>query len=164
MYAQAEGGRTQDVRQYDHGPRWLPRGGVKFRVWAPGQEALKLRIAGLSGNQCHPMKLGRQGWQEVDVADVAPGDRYAFELIDAVVVPDPASRFQPDDVHGWSELLEPSAHAWRVSWQGRRWEEMVIYELHVGTFTPAGTFLAAIDKLDHLAGLGVTAIELMPVA
>jgi malto-oligosyltrehalose trehalohydrolase len=164
MYAQVEGGRATEVRQYDHGPRWLPRGGVRFRVWAPGQEALKLRIAGRAANEFPPMKLGRQGWQELDVADAVAGDRYAFELPDGTVVPDPASRFQPDDVHGWSELLDPAPYAWRVDWQGRPWEEMVIYELHLGTFTREGTFLAAIDKLDHLAGLGVTAIELMPVA
>jgi malto-oligosyltrehalose trehalohydrolase len=161
MYAMAEGAGAAEARPYDHGPRWLPRGGVRFRVWAPGHASIALRL-GESGRL--PMKAGRQGWYEVDVPDAEPGARYAFELADGTVVPDPASRFQPDDVHGWSELLPPSGYAWRVEWQGRPWEEMVIYELHVGAFTPEGTFLAAIDKLDHLAGLGVTAIQLMPVA
>jgi len=160
MYAVAEGTGAGESRPYDHGPRWLPRGGVKFRLWAPGHASMTLRI----GEQSRPMKAGRQGWYETDVMDAEPGARYAFELPDGSVVPDPASRFQPDDVHGWSELQPASRYAWHVEWQGRRWEEMVIYELHVGTFTPEGTFLAAIDKLDHLAGLGVTAIELMPVA
>jgi malto-oligosyltrehalose trehalohydrolase len=161
MYAVAEGGGSAEGRPYDHGPRWLPRGGVRFRVWAPGHTALALRIGAAPAR---PMKAARQGWHEVDVPDAEPGARYAFELADGTVLPDPASRFQPDDVHGWSELLAPSQYPWRVAWQGRPWEEMVIYELHLGTFTTAGTFLAAIDKLDHLAELGVTAIELMPVA
>jgi malto-oligosyltrehalose trehalohydrolase len=161
MYAVAEGGAASEARAYDHGPRWLPRGGVRFRVWAPGQASLGLRI---ESAQARAMKAGRQGWHELDVADAQPGARYGFELSDGSVVPDPASRFQPDDVHGWSELLAPSQYQWRVAWQGRPWEEMVIYELHLGTFSREGTFLAAIDKLDHLAGLGITAIELMPIA
>jgi malto-oligosyltrehalose trehalohydrolase len=164
MHAVADGDRVGETRNYDHGPRWLPRGGVRFRAWAPGQATLRLRLDGVqTGQKTVPMKAGRQGWYEIDVAEALPGDRYAFELGDGTVVPDPASRFQPDDVHGWSELICP-AYPWRVSWQGRRWEELVIYELHIGTFTPEGTFLAAIDKLDHLAGVGITAIEIMPVA
>ena len=76
----------------------------------------------------------------------------------AALVPDPASRLQPEDVHGPSEVVDPAAYAWSdAGWQGRRWEEAVIYELHVGAFTPEGTFRAAIGKLDHLAALGVTA-------
>ncbi|MGI4756153.1 MAG: malto-oligosyltrehalose trehalohydrolase, partial [Janthinobacterium lividum] len=80
-------------------------------------------------------------------------------------VPDPASRFQPDDVHGPSEVIDPSSYAWHdTAWQNRPWSEAVLYELHVGTFTEAGTFRAAIEKLDYLAALGITAIEIMPVA
>jgi malto-oligosyltrehalose trehalohydrolase len=80
-------------------------------------------------------------------------------------VPDPVSRFQPDDVHGPSEVIDPRAYHWLCDgWTGRPWEEAIIYELHIGTFTPEGTFRAAMDKLDHLVALGVTAIELMPVA
>jgi maltooligosyltrehalose trehalohydrolase len=79
-------------------------------------------------------------------------------------VPDPASRFQPDDVHGPSEVWDPQAYRWANSrWRGRPWREAVIYELHIGAFTPQGTFRGAIEKLDHLAGLGVTAIEIMPI-
>src|SRR6185503_19647645 len=73
--------------------------------------------------------------------------------------------FQPEDVHGPSEIIDPGAYQWReTAWPGRPWEEAVIYELHVGAFTPEGTFRAAVAKLDHLVELGVTAIELMPVA
>ena len=80
-------------------------------------------------------------------------------------VPDPASRFQPRDVHGPSEVIDPGAFAWQDhAWHGRRWGEAVIYELHVGTFTPAGTFAAARERLDYLADLGITAMELMPVS
>jgi malto-oligosyltrehalose trehalohydrolase len=80
-------------------------------------------------------------------------------------VPDPASRYQPEDVHGPSEVIDPAAWSWNdAGWQGRTWNEAVIYELHVGTFTPRGTFRSAIEKLGHLVSLGVTAIEIMPVA
>ena len=79
-------------------------------------------------------------------------------------MPDPASRFQPEDVHGPSEVIDPAAYRWPdESWRGRPWHEAVLYELHVGAFTPEGTFRAAIGRLDHLASLGVTAIEIMPV-
>ena len=80
-------------------------------------------------------------------------------------MPDPASRHQPEDVHGSSEVIDPSSYMWRdIAWRGRPWEEAVLYELHIGAFTPEGTFRAAIDRLDHLVSLGVTAIEIMPIA
>jgi malto-oligosyltrehalose trehalohydrolase len=85
-------------------------------------------------------------------------------MINGLLVPDPASRFQPDDVHGPSELIDPHGFKWRSEWSNRPWEDAVIYELHIGSFTPEGTFLAAIEKLPWLASIGITAIELMPVA
>ena len=94
-----------------------------------------------------------------------PATRYSFVLADGMRVPDPAARAQIGDVHGPSRLVDPHAYAWRTrGWRGRPWEEAVIYELHIGTFTPEGTFDGVRSKLDHLAELGVTAIELMPVA
>jgi malto-oligosyltrehalose trehalohydrolase len=79
-------------------------------------------------------------------------------------VPDPGSRYQPKDVHGPSEVVDPTDYAWTdTHWRGRPWEEAVVYELHIGAFTPAGTFQAAIGKFEHLVALGVTAIEIMPV-
>jgi malto-oligosyltrehalose trehalohydrolase len=157
--AEAPGGQAR--YEYSFGPRWLPEGGARFRVWAPAENALKLRI---TGQPARPMTPLAGGWHQADVRDIETGARYAFELDDGTVVPDPASRSQPDDVHGWSELLSGSDYPWNIPWRGRLWEELVICELHIGTFTPRGTFLAAIEKLDHLAGLGVTAIEIMPVA
>jgi maltooligosyltrehalose trehalohydrolase len=103
------------------------------------------------------------GFHELFAAGLAAGARYRFELADGRRVPDPASRFQPDDVDGPSELID-FAYAWRASWNGLPWEDVVLYELHLGAFTPQGGFRAAIDKLDHLAALGVTAIQIMPVA
>src|SRR5262249_16300728 len=80
-------------------------------------------------------------------------------------VPDPASRYQPDDVHGPSEVIDPAAYKWEdAEWRGRPWEEAVIYELHVGAFTSNGTFQAALEKVDYLVDMGVTAIALMPIA
>ena len=93
-----------------------------------------------------------------------PGTHYKFRIDDEIDVPDPASRFQPDDVHGPSELID-QAYDWQArGWKGRPWHECVFLELHVGTFTGDGTFRGAIDKLDHVAEAGFTAIELMPVA
>jgi maltooligosyltrehalose trehalohydrolase len=110
------------------------------------------------------MCAAADGFHELTVRTAALGTLYRFVLPNGDRIPDPASRFQPQDVHGPSEVIDPS-YPWRsTGWRGRPWEEAVIYELHVGTFTDEGTFRAAIEKFDHLAGLGVTAIELMPVA
>ncbi len=99
------------------------------------------------------------------VADAPAGTRYAFRIDGGLSVPDPASRCNPDDVHAPSMVVDPLAYDWNdASWSGRPWEDAVIYELHVGTFTPEGTFAAAIERLDYLAELGVTAVELMPIA
>ena len=90
--------------------------------------------------------------------------RYRFRIDGDIEIPDPASHFQPDDVHGPSEVID-HAYDWKCpDWNGRPWHDAVFSELHVGTFTPEGTFRAAIEKLDHLAATGITAIELMPVA
>ena len=105
------------------------------------------------------------GWHECVTAEAGPGTRYSFVLPSGMRVPDPASRYQPEDVHGASEVVDPKLYEWRdQSWTGRPWDEVVLYELHIGTFTDEGTFLCAIDRLDHLVELGVTAIEIMPVA
>ena len=110
------------------------------------------------------MDEGGGGWFELTVSEAGAGIRYRFEA-NGVRVPDPASRFNPDDVHRASEVIDPAAFAWRdTAWCGRPWEEAVVYELHVGTFSPEGTFRGVTERLDYLAELGVTAIELMPVA
>jgi maltooligosyltrehalose trehalohydrolase len=141
------------------GPRLNPQGGVTFRLWAPGAKRVDLVL-----DDVHPMRAQPQGWFETTIPDARPGTRYRFRIDGDLVVPDPASRFQPEDVHGPSEVVDPH-YAWRApQWRGRPWPEAAILELHVGAFTPTGTFRAAIEKLDHLVDTGVTAIELMPVA
>jgi len=138
----------------------LAAGGARFRLWAPDVERLSLRtargdldMAGVGG-----------GWFELVTDAVPVGGEYSFVLPDGMALPDPAARAQAGDVHGPSRLVDPDAYAWRNAWDGRPWEEAVIYEMHVGTFTPEGTFRAAIGRLPHLADLGVTAVEVMPVA
>jgi maltooligosyltrehalose trehalohydrolase len=143
-------------------PEWgavrLPDGRVRFRLWAPDCAGVKLRLGGAD----LPMIPADGGWFEVreDAPDLTP---YAFVLPDGSVVPDPAARRQERDVHGCSLVSGPD-YAWATDWRGRPWEEAVICELHTGTFTPEGTFRAAIDRLDALAETGFTAIEIMPVA
>jgi maltooligosyltrehalose trehalohydrolase len=137
--------------------------GVSFRLWAPLHDAVGLTIEGESGARA--MAAGPDGWHVLHASDVGPGALYKFVLPGGVAVPDPASRFQPRDVHGPSEVIDPEAYRWKTPhWRGRPWEECILYELHVGAFTPQGTFLAALERLDRLVALGVTAIELMPIA
>ena len=136
---------------------------VRFRLWAPARNKVDLKIEG--GADPLPMKFLGDGWHELETDLDRAGTLYQFVLPDGLAVPDPASRFQPLDVHGPSEVIDPASYLWRdEAWQGRPWTEAVLYELHIGAFTPAGTFRAAIEKLDHLAELGVTGIEIMPVA
>ena len=105
------------------------------------------------------------GYWELRAADVGAGDRYWYRLDGDRTLPDPASRFQPEGVHGPSEVIDPKAFAWTdLGWMGTSLQHLIIYELHVGTFSPAGTFAGAAARLDEVARLGVTAIEVMPVA
>jgi maltooligosyltrehalose trehalohydrolase len=139
-------------------------GGVRFRLWAP--KAGKVDIC-LEGNESSllPMRRKDGGWFELTTGTAAPGTLYSYRIDDEVQVPDSASRFQPRDVHGPSEVIDSMSFDWKdVSWHGRPWEDAVIYELHVGAFTPEGSFAGVEKKLGYLADLGVTAIELMPVA
>jgi malto-oligosyltrehalose trehalohydrolase len=105
------------------------------------------------------------GWFEMLTDKARPGSRYRYRIDGSVDVPDPASRYQPEDVHGPSEIVDPQTYDWQdAAWRGRPWHEAVLYELHVGAFTAAGTFEAAAQRLPYLRELGVTAVELMPVA
>src|ERR1700709_2226611 len=140
----------------------LAKEGVYFRLWAPNQVQVFLVM-----DERDPVSMHRSndGWHELLVSDAKVGTRYKFRLGDGLKVPDPASRFQPADVHGPSEVIDPYGHQWNDgAWTGRPWEESVIYEVHIGAFTQEGTFRSAIDRLDYLVDLGVTAIEIMPVA
>ena len=152
----------QREQEMKFGTQLLPEG-VRFRLWAPRSAAVSLKLYDL--DLVVPMMSLARGWFETEVELARPGMRYRFVLEDGTEVPDPASRYQPDDVDGPSEIIDPRAFPWSdAGWKGRPWEETVLYELHVGTFTHKGTFLAAIDRLDHLVELGVTAIELLPLA
>ena len=143
---------------------WPVPGGVRFRLWAPLAPAVDLDLHRSAGVSRRRLVALPAGWHELVVADAAPGDRYRFVMADGLLVPDPASRAQAGDVHGPSLVVDP-AYAWRnEGWQGRPWHEAVLYELHVGTFSPAGTFDGVRESLPALRDLGVTAVELMPVA
>lgn len=136
-------------------------GGAHFRLWAPGVDAVALVTPG--GDNA--MRSRGDGWFELETDRVAAGEAYGFRLPSGQVVPDPAARAQAGDVHGLSRLVDPLRHHWQTSdWAGRPWEEAVIYEMHTGTFSPEGTFDGITRRLDHLIDLGVTALELMPVA
>jgi maltooligosyltrehalose trehalohydrolase len=144
--------------------------GYRFRVWAPTARSVALHLR-QSGGRISVFDLKRKdedatpGVWEAVVEDAVAGDRYAYSLDGKDPLPDPASRFQPDGVHAWSAVVDPQPFRWTDGdWRGLDPRRAVIYELHVGTFTPEGTFRAAIDKLRYLRELGVTAIELMPIA
>ncbi len=137
-------------------------GTVRFRLWAPKASSVALQLNGPE----HSVSMSRLdgGWFEL-VTVAGEGAQYSFKIDEQQVVPDPASRFQPGGVHGPSELIDPFAYQWQdTNWRGRPWDEAVIYELHVGTFSPEGTFAGVEAKLDYLVNLGVTAVELMPLS
>jgi malto-oligosyltrehalose trehalohydrolase len=140
------------------GPRIAPDN-VTFRLWAPAARRVEL-IA----KQSHAMQGADDGWFETTVAGARPGFGYKFRIDREIEVPDPASRYQPEDVHGPSEVID-QAFDWQArDWRGRPWHECILLELHVGTCTPQRSFRGLIEKLDHIAAAGFTAIELMPVA
>ena len=145
-----------------------PAGGaVRFRLWAPACAEVTLLLGRERGYRAIAMRAEADGWHGATVEGVAPGAPYRFpgrrRPRGARSGLAPAAR---DDVHGPSEVVDPRAYEWPDdAWRGRPWHEAVVYELHVGTFTPEGTFAAARRTSSHyLAELGVTAIELMPLA
>ena len=132
-----------------------------FRVWAPGSESVAVAL----GDQRIPMGAQGAGWWVVDVDSARAGQDYGFSLDGGAPLPDPRSPWQPAGVHAASRLVDHHAFPWTdARWQAPSLSAALIYELHVGTFTAAGTFEAAIDRLDHLVHLGITHVELMPVA
>jgi maltooligosyltrehalose trehalohydrolase len=134
--------------------------GTRFRLWAPAANRVDVML-----EQPRAMKRGEDGWFTAEIAGVKAGARYKFRIDDEIDVPDPASAFQADDVFGPSEVIDHEAYPWRAAnWRGRPWQEAVIVEAHVGTFTREGTYRAMIDRLDHLVETGITALELMPLA
>jgi len=135
----------------------------RFRVWAPKARKVDVQLLG-PGERFVPLEPQRYGYHEAVIQDVLPGQRYLLRLDEQREFPDPASRFQPEGVHGPSQIIDPT-FAWNDrNWFGLPLSRYVIYELHVGTFTPEGTFDAILPHLDELAQLGITAIEIMPIA
>ncbi len=133
---------------------------TRFRVWAPKAEHVEVVV----GDRPVPMRRAERGWFEADVTEARPGDDYAFRLDGSDPLPDPRSPHQPHGVHGPSRLVDHESFTWSdARWRGFHLPSAVLYELHVGTFSPEGTFDGAIDRLDHLVDLGVTAVEVMPV-
>ncbi|MGZ3678250.1 MAG: malto-oligosyltrehalose trehalohydrolase, partial [Ktedonobacterales bacterium] len=131
-----------------------------FCVWAPNAHRVAVQTLG----ERVPMNAGERGWWRVEVATATPGTDYQFVLDGGEALPDPRSQWQPHGVFGPSRVVDHSLFHWNdAGWQAPPLESALIYELHVGTFTPAGTFDAAIARLDHLKDLGVTHVELMPV-
>jgi maltooligosyltrehalose trehalohydrolase len=153
------------IRQLDLGARFLGADGTRFLVWAPRAKEVAVRLLG-ENPRLIPMVSRDRGYFETVVPEVRPGDRYLYRLDDRVERVDPASRFQPEGVHAPSAVVDPASFRWTDgSWRGLSLEDLIIYELHTGTFTQAGTFEAVIPLLDYLKNdVGITAIELMPVA
>ncbi|HWI14847.1 MAG TPA: malto-oligosyltrehalose trehalohydrolase, partial [Burkholderiales bacterium] len=146
------------------GAEYLGNERTRFRIWAPAVHQLALELPSEGAARTIAMARTPTGWFEC-TTDAAPGTAYRYRLPDGHAVPDPASRYNPEDVHGHAEVVDPEQYVWRDSgWRGRPWHETVIYELHVGTATAEGTYAALERRLDALAELGVTALELMPLA
>ena len=146
-----------NARQF--GPR-LTKDGARFRLWAPAAKRVDLQL-----EQPHALERGEDGWFSAEIPGAKAGTRYKFRIDDEIDVPDPASDFQPEDVFGPSEVIDHAGFSWRATdWRGRPWQEAVIIETHVGTFTPDSSYHAMIEKLDHLAQTGITALELLPLA
>jgi len=136
-----------------------PDGSVRFRLWAPAQKAISVASAG----SALPMAAKGDGWFELTTDGIGAGRPYAYQLSNGARVPDPASRQQAEDVQGPSIVVDPRSYRWRAeNWRGRPWRETVLYELHVGAFN--GDFDGVLSRLDWLEQLGITAIELMPIA
>lgn len=152
---------------------WRPRigacraeSGFRFEVWAPTRQRVELLLhPSGQGSRRVPLAATGDGALAVTLTDVKPGDRYTYLLEGEGPFPDPASRYQPEGVHGPSQIIDPSQFAWSDhGWRGVRLQDAILYELHVGTFTCAGTFAGVTERLPYLADLGITVVELMPVA
>lgn len=146
------------------GANYLGNTRCQFTVWAPLLKEVAVKIVS-PNEQSLPMQQLEYGFWQVTAEDIEPGSRYVYQLEGTKEFPDPASYFQPEGVHKASEVFDHSTFNWTDrNWTGIRLEDYIIYELHIGTFTPEGTFEAVIPKLTRLKELGINAIEIMPVA
>lgn len=156
-------GVTRFMHHMPFGAEVRDEGTVRFRLWAPNQSSVTLVLE--DRPLVLPMEARADGFFELVTEEAEHGSRYRYQLADGDRVPDPISRYQPEDVHGPSSVIDAKTYRWRhPAWRGRPWHETVLYELHVGCFTNQGTFDGVRRKLDHLVDLGVTAVQLMPVA
>jgi maltooligosyltrehalose trehalohydrolase len=141
-----------------HGANLIAPNRTRFRLWAPDAATVGLEI---EGNAAQPMRSEQGGWHRLEV-DCGAGARYRYRVSPDLAVPDPASRAQASDVHGPSIVVDPAAYTWRnAQWSGRPWHEAVLYELHPGAL---GGFRGVAEHLPRLKELGITAVELMPIA
>ncbi|MGZ5526254.1 MAG: malto-oligosyltrehalose trehalohydrolase, partial [Methylomonas sp.] len=140
-------------------------GKVTFKLWAPGADKVELSLQGKAPEITLLMTPEADGWYGITTELAGIGFYYQYLINGNYYVPDPASRYQPLDVHGSSQVIDPEAWQWQdKDWKGRPWEETVFYELHVGTFSEEGTFAGVKKRLDYLVDLGVTAVQLMAIA
>lgn len=147
------------------GAELTAQGSVRFRLWAPAAQRVELLLYEGGAAHSEPLQALPDGWFALESAAARAGSLYRYRIDGGQEVPDPASRCNPAGVHGASEVIDPSAYAWHDGgWRAAPWHTAVIYELHVGTFNAPGTYAAVAARLAHLARLGVTAVELMPVA
>ncbi len=160
--------RKQQERRFPIGGEVVAQGGVHFRVWAPQRRRVEVVLEGGKGSspQVIPLRGEEGGYFSGHAEAAGPGTLYRFRLDgEAKLYPDPASRFQPEGPHGPSQVVNPLAYRWKDSgWKGCGRDGQVLYEMHIGTFTPEGTWEAAQRELPVLADLGVTILEVMPVA
>jgi 1,4-alpha-glucan branching enzyme/maltooligosyltrehalose trehalohydrolase len=153
------------IHRMPFGAQILDDGRVRFRLWAPAAKQVELCIQDTPDEGRLQLAPETDGWFGIRTEMAIKGSYYQYCIDGKHHVPDPASRFQPEDVHGSSQVIDPAAWEWTdTQWLGRPWEQTVIYELHVGTFTPEGTFSGVKNKLDYLKQLGITALQLMPIA
>lgn len=139
--------------------------GVRFRVWAPEAQSVEVvQFDKGSAAACHPLQRDADGYWTAEISGIGAGTRYAYSVNGDEPRPDPAARFQPEGVHAPSQVVDPAGFAWNdTEWRGVPLDNLIIYEAHVGTATPEGTFDALIAKLPYLRDLGVTALEIMPI-
>ena len=144
---------------------WRDRDRTHVRVWAPDHRSVELVLEHDRDRELRTLARDPRGYWHGTFVDLHPGTRYRYRLggDDSRVFPDPASRYQPQGVHGPSEIVDAAFRWTDQDFRAPRQDGLVIYELHVGTFSPEGTFRGVVERLPYLAQLGVTAIELMPV-
>ncbi|HEU4474806.1 MAG TPA: malto-oligosyltrehalose trehalohydrolase [Gemmatimonadales bacterium] len=153
------------VRSLERGAMPLPDGGTRFSVWAPNARLVEVVLNRDGQSESHPLAGDEGGVHSGIIRRVPPGTDYGYRLDGRVERPDPVSRWRPRGVHGPTRVVDPAAFQWTdKAWRGLETADLVIYELHVGTFTPEGTFDGVIARLPSLRELGVTALEIMPVA